>query len=181
VSPRKETAGPSTTLRSGRDDNSIAGQVFLGETLASITELSSRPERSVVEGPAVSFRGLHSFTHTNWKKFPRNPLFHSPDSGRVPLDSHQPTWVKKAGAKPHQRSVFFSFPRQQCSGAPSFALFAKGGIRKSHPSTSRDSRHYGKQLPYMQNPDLSSIATISALSAPNLEPASSRSSARTGY
>jgi hypothetical protein len=37
-----ETAGPSTTLRSGRDDKFIAKE-----------ELSSRPERSVVEGPAV--------------------------------------------------------------------------------------------------------------------------------
>src|SRR5271170_1695914 len=38
-----ETAGPSTALRSGRDDKFIAQD-----------ELSSRPERSVVERPAVS-------------------------------------------------------------------------------------------------------------------------------
>jgi hypothetical protein len=62
-----ETAGPSTTLRSGstasrdrRDDNSVAGSSILAEALAGTTELSSRlsrlavePERSVVEGPAV--------------------------------------------------------------------------------------------------------------------------------
>src|SRR3984957_17630120 len=41
-------------VRSGRDDNSIAGQVLLTEALAGTAELSSRPERSVVEGPAVS-------------------------------------------------------------------------------------------------------------------------------
>jgi hypothetical protein len=48
---KKETAGPSTTLRSGRDDNS------LGLREGSATELSSRPERSVVEGPAVLLTG----------------------------------------------------------------------------------------------------------------------------
>src|SRR5580658_5402579 len=31
------------------------GQLFLAEALAGTAELSSRPERSVVEGPAVSF------------------------------------------------------------------------------------------------------------------------------
>jgi hypothetical protein len=51
----KETAGPSTTLRSGRDDNSSAGARFVADALAGLTKLSSRPERSVVEGPAVSF------------------------------------------------------------------------------------------------------------------------------
>ncbi len=45
----KETAGPSTPLRSGRDDNSVAGTSFRRPT-----NLSSRPERSGVEGPAVS-------------------------------------------------------------------------------------------------------------------------------
>jgi hypothetical protein len=44
-----ETAGPSTTLRSGRDDKFVASQIFKPEE-----ELSSRPERSVVEGPAVN-------------------------------------------------------------------------------------------------------------------------------
>jgi hypothetical protein len=34
----------------------LRGQVFLAEALAGLTALSSRPERSVVEGPAVSFR-----------------------------------------------------------------------------------------------------------------------------
>jgi hypothetical protein len=55
-----ETAGPSTTLRSGRDDNSVTGSSILAEALADTTKLSSRlprlavgPERSVVEGPAV--------------------------------------------------------------------------------------------------------------------------------
>jgi hypothetical protein len=38
----------------------LQGQVFLGETLAGTAELSSRPERSVVEGPAVSFPGTHT-------------------------------------------------------------------------------------------------------------------------
>src|SRR3984885_10113670 len=44
-----ETAGPSTTLRSGRDDK------FVGRSgHFPTTNLSSLPERSVVEGPAVS-------------------------------------------------------------------------------------------------------------------------------
>src|SRR5271155_1558883 len=44
-----ETAGPSTALRSGRDDNSVGFS-----RVVPATELSSRPERSAVEGPAVS-------------------------------------------------------------------------------------------------------------------------------
>jgi hypothetical protein len=44
--PEEETAGPSTALRSGRDDNSIGVQVFLTEALAARAELSSRPERT---------------------------------------------------------------------------------------------------------------------------------------
>ena len=48
-----ETAGPSTTLRSGRDDNSVVPARSSARTLGPATELSSRPERSVVEGPAV--------------------------------------------------------------------------------------------------------------------------------
>ena len=45
--PWTETAGPSTTLRSGRDDNWLWGHIFLLEVLAGTTELSSRRERSV--------------------------------------------------------------------------------------------------------------------------------------
>ncbi len=45
----KETAGPSTPLRSGRDDNSV-----VGTNARARNNLSSRPERSGVEGPAVS-------------------------------------------------------------------------------------------------------------------------------
>jgi hypothetical protein len=36
------------------------GQVFLAKALAGATQLSSRPERSVVEGPAVSFPSSHT-------------------------------------------------------------------------------------------------------------------------
>jgi hypothetical protein len=72
----RETAGPSTTLRSGRDDNSVVParasarntwphnelqQEIPGlatelqrKILGLATELSSRPKRSVLEGPAVS-------------------------------------------------------------------------------------------------------------------------------
>jgi VWFA-related protein len=58
----KETAGPSTTLRSGRDDKfCCARKSFSGKNLTPAIELSSRPERSVVEGPAVSF--LKVLTH----------------------------------------------------------------------------------------------------------------------
>ncbi len=46
---KMETAGPSTPLRSGRDDNSSCGVKNCGAT-----NLSSRPERSGVEGPAVN-------------------------------------------------------------------------------------------------------------------------------
>jgi hypothetical protein len=49
LSVKMETAGPSTTLRSGRDDNSSCGVKDY-----RATNLSSRPERSAVEGPAVS-------------------------------------------------------------------------------------------------------------------------------
>jgi hypothetical protein len=50
-----ETAGPSTALRSVRDDNSVAGVGHCSvASIPATTELSSRPERSVVEGPAVS-------------------------------------------------------------------------------------------------------------------------------
>jgi glycine cleavage system aminomethyltransferase T/bacterioferritin-associated ferredoxin len=52
---RKETAGPSTTLRSGRDDTSAWGPIMS----ASEKEVSSRPERSVVEGPAVSLQDYY--------------------------------------------------------------------------------------------------------------------------
>jgi len=38
----------------------LPGQVFPVEAPAGTTELSSRPERSVVEGPAVSFPGSHA-------------------------------------------------------------------------------------------------------------------------
>jgi hypothetical protein len=51
VSPG-ETAGPSTTLRFGRDDNSVAEWALSGEIL----DLKRQEIRgSVVEGPAVSF------------------------------------------------------------------------------------------------------------------------------
>src|ERR1700678_913293 len=52
----KETAGPSTPLRSGRDDNSVVGTNFRDPNSAAGTnsrypnKLSSRPERSGVEG-----------------------------------------------------------------------------------------------------------------------------------
>ena len=67
-----DTAGPSTALRSGRDDNSVAAEIDSTErsltqaaavaagidsteqSLTPAAELSSRPERSAVEGPAVS-------------------------------------------------------------------------------------------------------------------------------
>jgi hypothetical protein len=43
----ERTAGPTTTLRSGRDDHSIAGvKYFSAVARAAITELSSRPERT---------------------------------------------------------------------------------------------------------------------------------------
>jgi hypothetical protein len=61
----EETAGPSTSLRSGRDDNFVAEEmtVFPWKIITIvITTLSSRlprfavgPERSEVEGSAVSF------------------------------------------------------------------------------------------------------------------------------
>src|SRR3984885_10251440 len=67
----RDTAGPSTALRSGRDDKFLGSLKFvpavelgfrefvpaaaLGSLkLVPTTELSSRPERRGVEGPAVS-------------------------------------------------------------------------------------------------------------------------------
>jgi hypothetical protein len=47
--PEGLTAGPSTPLRSGRDDNFIVQANFIAQA-----KLSSRPERSGVEGPAVN-------------------------------------------------------------------------------------------------------------------------------
>jgi hypothetical protein len=42
-----ETAGPSTALRSGRDDNSVAAGIDATEQCPTpATELSSRPERT---------------------------------------------------------------------------------------------------------------------------------------
>jgi hypothetical protein len=42
-----ETAGPSTTLRSGRDDNSVVAGIDATEQCPSAaTGLSSRPERT---------------------------------------------------------------------------------------------------------------------------------------
>jgi len=35
-------------------------EIFYAEALAGTTKLSSRPERSAVEGPAVSFPGTHT-------------------------------------------------------------------------------------------------------------------------
>jgi hypothetical protein len=59
------TAGPSAALRSGRDDNFVTKKAFIKKKAATnpvrgiivngITNLSSRPERSAVEGPAVAF------------------------------------------------------------------------------------------------------------------------------
>ena len=60
VNPTRETADPSTPLRSGRDDNSLGSRKLVPATeLGSresvpSTELSSRPERSEVEGSAVA-------------------------------------------------------------------------------------------------------------------------------
>ena len=43
----KETAGPSTTLRSGRDDNTVVpARASAGNYLIPATQLSSRPERT---------------------------------------------------------------------------------------------------------------------------------------
>jgi hypothetical protein len=53
VSGWKETAGPSTTLGFGRDDNSVGKDKRTGKAVSmegSPSPLSSRPERSVVEG-----------------------------------------------------------------------------------------------------------------------------------
>ena len=50
--PSTGTAGRSTTLRSGRDD-----KFLVTRDMFSTTELSSRPERSTVEGPAVPVLG----------------------------------------------------------------------------------------------------------------------------
>jgi len=48
------TADPSTSVRSGRDDNSVVPvRASAKKNLIPRIELSSRPERSVVEGPAV--------------------------------------------------------------------------------------------------------------------------------
>jgi hypothetical protein len=50
----KRTAGPSTSLRFGRDDNSSFKSEVLEDDSVFTTELSSRPKRSEVEGPAVN-------------------------------------------------------------------------------------------------------------------------------
>jgi ABC-type nickel/cobalt efflux system permease component RcnA len=62
VSLSKETAGPSTPLRSGRDDKLVGSRKLVpaaesgSRKSVPATELSSRPERSGVEGPAVSLQ-----------------------------------------------------------------------------------------------------------------------------
>jgi len=58
----KETAGPSTALRSGRDDNSVKGkwhQKRSDEWLLMVPQ-NCHPDRSAVEGPAKDRRV------TNW-------------------------------------------------------------------------------------------------------------------
>ena len=66
-----KTAGPSTAVRSGRD-NSVEGQVFPPEAFAGTAELSSRPKRSAVEGPAVLTPGTHTVSQV------RSSLFSCP-------------------------------------------------------------------------------------------------------
>jgi hypothetical protein len=55
---RNKLQNPSASLRSSRDDNSIWDVRFLLEI-----ELSSRPERSVVEGSAFDLR-LAELSHS---------------------------------------------------------------------------------------------------------------------
>ena len=54
---KKAKAGPSTPLRSGRDDNFVMRFTYILEEKLHFlaNELSSRPERSGVEGPALAF------------------------------------------------------------------------------------------------------------------------------
>ena len=68
----KVTAGPSTPLRSGRDDNS------LGSRRRSTTKLSSQPKRSVVEGPAVTLNQQPQLT-----KAQPSPLSSQPERSVV--------------------------------------------------------------------------------------------------
>jgi hypothetical protein len=61
----RETADLSTTLRSGRDDKGNGGDITQADAVNEITKnltLSSRPKRSVVEGPAV-LPALHQRRH----------------------------------------------------------------------------------------------------------------------
>ena len=58
----KAKAGPSTALRSGRDDNFVMRFTYTLEEKPHFpaNELSSRPERSAVEGPALAFSSSHA-------------------------------------------------------------------------------------------------------------------------
>jgi hypothetical protein len=70
--------------------------------------------------------------------------------------SHQRTWAENDGRSPttavrsgsytfsSRPERFWALSRHQSPGAPSFAFFAKGGIVKSRPSVSHNSRHNGK-------------------------------------
>jgi hypothetical protein len=56
----KETAGFSTPLRSGQDDNSVGRkwpQTWSDEWLSMVPQ-NCHPDRSVAEGPAVSLPAL---------------------------------------------------------------------------------------------------------------------------
>ena len=65
VRAHKRKAGPSTPLRSGRDDNSVS-------VSRDPTKLSSRPERSGVEGPAFrTFKPRASRTKRNAARLSR--------------------------------------------------------------------------------------------------------------
>jgi hypothetical protein len=55
----KGTAGPSTALRSGRDDNSVAGQVL--SRLSFAAQQNCHPDRSVAQWRDLRFL---SRTHT---------------------------------------------------------------------------------------------------------------------
>jgi hypothetical protein len=55
----------------------LRDEVFLAEAFAGTTELSSRPERSAVEGPAVFPPEVFSIVHGPTKVVPETKFFRS--------------------------------------------------------------------------------------------------------
>jgi hypothetical protein len=89
-----------------------------------------------------------SFTHTNSKRIVLTiHSFARTNSERVPHVRTSVRGLRKLGRSPN-KGLSFRFPARTNVRVPHPSRsLRRVGISKSHPSTYRDSRHYGKQVP----------------------------------